>query len=261
MPTVETVHRRSLERGMIMESTPPTLPPTTGDSDTGSPITDQVKQGSQQALQQTQQTAGQVAGQAKDQARSMFETQKGQVTDQASKISQALRQSGENLQSQNVGPAATALSTAADRLDGFSSYLQGRTADQLVQEAESFARRNSAVFLGSAFALGLVAARFLKSSVPSSGSSSSRYGGQQYGGQQYGGQYGAGAYDSGYQSQGTYSAGAAPNQYDDISGPGTTPDDLSGGLAGHGADFMTDDPTVEVESGVRTTDGTSSRSR
>ena len=245
-----------------MEGTPTTLPPNIGDSDSGSPITDQVKQGSQQALQQTQQTAGQVAGQAKDQARSMFETQKGQVTDQASKISQALRQSGENLQSQNVGPAATVLNTAADRLDGFSSYLQGRNADQLVQEAESFARRNSAVFLGGAFTLGLLAARFLKSSVPSSSSSGSRYGGQRYGGQQYGGQqYGAGTYDYGYQSQGTFSSGAAPHQYDDVSGPGTTPDDLSVGLAGHGADFMTDDPTVEVESGVRTTDGTSSRSR
>ena len=241
-----------------MKGTPPTPPLNSGDSDTGKPITDQVKQGSQQALQQTQQTAGQVAGQAKDQARSMFETQKGQVTDQASKISQALRQSGENLQTQNVGPAATVLSTAADRLDGFSSYLQGRNADQLVQEAESFARRNSAVFLGGAFTLGLLAARFLKSSVPSSG-----YSGSRYGGQQYGGQYGAGrsTYDRGYQSQGTYSSGAAPSQYDDISGPGTTPDDLSPGFAGHGADFMTDDPTVEVESGMRTTDGTSSRSR
>jgi len=241
-----------------MKGTPPTPPLNSGDSDTGNPITGQVKQGSQQALQQTQQTAGQVAGQAKDQARSMFETQKGQVTDQASKISQALRQSGENLQTQNVGPAATVLSTAADRLDGFSSYLQGRNADQLVQEAESFARRNSAVFLGGAFTLGLLAARFLKSSVPSSG-----YSGSRYGGQQYGGQYGAGrsTYDRGYQSQGTYSSGAAPSQYDDISGPGTTPDDLSPGFAGHGADFMTDDPTVEVESGMRTTDGTSSRSR
>ncbi len=235
-----------------MESTPPTLPPNSGDSDTGSPLTDQVKQGSQQALQQTQQTAGQVAGQAKDQARSMFETQKGQITDQASKISQALRQGGENLQTQNVGPAATVLNTAAERLDGFSSYLQGRNADQLVQEAESFARRNSAVFLGGAFALGLLAARFLKSSAPSSGYSSSRYGGQRYG---------ASSYDYGYQSQGTYSSGAAPHQYDDTSGPGTTPDDLSVGLAGHGADFMTDDPTVEAESGLRTTDGTSSRSR
>lgn len=241
-----------------MKGTPPTPPLNSGDSDTGNPITDQVKQGSQQALQQTQQTAGQVAGQAKDQARSMFETQKGQVTDQASKISQALRQSGENLQTQNVGPAATVLSTAADRLDGFSSYLQGRNADQLVQEAASFARRNSAVFLGGAFTLGLLAARFLKSSVPSSG-----YSGSRYGGQQYGGQYGAGrsTYDRGYQSQGTYSSGAAPSRYDDISGPGTTPDDLSPGFAGHGADFMTDDPTVEVESGMRTTDGTSSRSR
>jgi len=133
-----------------MEGTPPTLPPNSGDSDTGSPLTDQVKQGSQQALQQTQQTAGQVAGQAKDQARSMFETQKGQITDQASKISQALRQGGENLQTQNVGPAATVLNTAAERLDGFSSYLQGRNADQLVQEAESFARRNSAGAAGRA---------------------------------------------------------------------------------------------------------------
>jgi len=253
---------------MIMKGTPPTPPSNSGDSDSESPITDQVKQGSQQALQQTQQTAGQVAGQAKNQARSMFETQKGQVTDQATKIAQALRQSGENLDAQNVGPAATVLSTAATRLDGFSGYLQARNADQLVREAENFARRNSSAFLGSAFTLGLLAARFFKSSVPSSSYRGSQYSGQQYGGsrygdQQYGGQqYGsAGTYDYGYQSQGTYSSGAVSNQYDDISGPGTTPDDLSLRSTGHGDDFMTDDPTVELESGTRTTDGTSSRSR
>jgi hypothetical protein len=60
------------------------------------------------------------------------------------------------------------LATGADRLaettERLATNLEGKDLDQIVDEVEQFARRQTALFLGGAFALGLVAARFLKSS-------------------------------------------------------------------------------------------------
>jgi hypothetical protein len=47
-----------------------------------------------------------------------------------------------------------------------SGYLEARDIQDLVGEAESLARRSPALFLGGAFTLGVLAARFLKSSSP-----------------------------------------------------------------------------------------------
>jgi hypothetical protein len=49
-----------------------------------------------------------------------------------------------------------------------AGYLTARDVDQLVSEAEAFARRQLAAFLGGAFALGFLVSRFLKSSSPQS---------------------------------------------------------------------------------------------
>jgi hypothetical protein len=53
---------------------------------------------------------------------------------------------------------------AAERVERVSGYLREKDIDQLVREAEDFARRQPALFLGGAFALGVLGARFLKSS-------------------------------------------------------------------------------------------------
>jgi hypothetical protein len=51
-------------------------------------------------------------------------------------------------------------------LERFSGYLSEREVGDLVYEAEDYARRHSAYFVGGAFLLGLLGARFLKSSTP-----------------------------------------------------------------------------------------------
>jgi hypothetical protein len=45
-----------------------------------------------------------------------------------------------------------------------SNYLQNTDVSEMVDRTEEFARRRPALFLGGAFALGLLGARFLKSS-------------------------------------------------------------------------------------------------
>jgi hypothetical protein len=54
----------------------------------------------------------------------------------------------------------------ADKVEQLSSYLDRKEVGELIHDIEYFARRNPALFIGGAFALGLLGARFLKSSSP-----------------------------------------------------------------------------------------------
>ncbi len=137
----------------------------------------QAKQKAKQTAGKAQQKAGELAGQAKQKAQSQVETQKSRATDQLGHVVKALRQTGDNLRSEEQEKMATYTDKAADQVESISGYLEGRSPQELMQETERFARRDPALFIGGAFALGILGARFLKSSSPSgsgaSGSSSS----------------------------------------------------------------------------------------
>jgi len=61
---------------------------------------------------------------------------------------------------------------AADRVRQLSDYLRRHEVEDLMDDVEDFARRQPALVLGGAFALGVLTARFLKSSGSSSGRTS-----------------------------------------------------------------------------------------
>jgi hypothetical protein len=75
----------------------------------------------------------------------------------------ALRESSRHLQGQNA-TMATYVDGAASQLERFTGGIRERDLNQMVRDVEMFARQRPAIFLGSAFALGLAMARFLKSS-------------------------------------------------------------------------------------------------
>ena len=77
-----------------------------------------------------------------------------------------MRQMGDNLrQNEQTSGYAQYVHQAADQIDRFSGYLQNREPRQIMSDAENWARRNPALVLGGAFALGLLASRFLKSGM------------------------------------------------------------------------------------------------
>jgi hypothetical protein len=57
---------------------------------------------------------------------------------------------------------------------GVTAYLEEHDLEDLVYEAEDFARRKPELFVGGAFTLGLLAARFMKSTAPSRENTRSR---------------------------------------------------------------------------------------
>jgi hypothetical protein len=195
---------------------------------TGGDAVQQAKDKAGEVVDQAQQKTGEVVDQAKQQAASQLSVQKDRAAEGLGSVADALRQTSQQLQQQQAaGPIGDYAARAADQIDRFSTYLQHRDVNQIVGEVERFARREPVLFLGGAFALGALAARFLKSS-----SDQARM--QEYGGQggQYGQYYGRSA-TSGY--SGSYSGGAgygAGSSYSAGSGYGAG---SGSGAGGYGA--------------------------
>lgn len=115
-------------------------------------------------VQQTQQMAGRVADQARDQVKSQLTNQKERATGGLEGVAEALRETGEHLRGRDQAAVSQYAEKAAELVEGVSGYLREKNIDQLLGEVERFARRQAALFVGGAFALGFLASRFMKSS-------------------------------------------------------------------------------------------------
>ncbi len=148
----------------------------TDDNTDGTSTVSAVSDTAKQAASQAKDAASNVLGQAKEQAASRIDQQRQSLASGIQAVANAFRSMGEDLRNKQEGPVAQYGAEIGQAIGGqverLGSYLQGRDVHQLITEAEDFARRSPAVFLGSAFVLGLAASRFLKSSRPASSSSS-----------------------------------------------------------------------------------------
>jgi hypothetical protein len=116
--------------------------------------------------------AGQAVDKAKDMAMSQLSGQKAKAADAVSSMAESLRKAGEGLeQSQSPLPVHQYVNRAAEQLEQLGSFLNEKEMTEVIGEVENFARRQPALFLGAAFAAGLVAARFLRSSGSGGGMS------------------------------------------------------------------------------------------
>jgi hypothetical protein len=139
-----------------------------------------MEQGSNQT-----QSAG-LMNKLKEGAVSQLNTQKDRATQGIGSVASAVRQSTQKLRDERHETIAQYVEQAATELDRFASNLKNKDAPALLDDAQRFARRNPAVFIGAAFAIGIAAARFLKSS--GDGATDSRRGDY---GDLHGGQYGS----------------------------------------------------------------------
>jgi len=118
----------------------------------------------------TKEAAGEMMGQIRQQAGSRFDDQKQAAAAGLASLAGAVRQMGEGLKQQDQGPipqfAAEYGQVIANQVERLSGYLREKDLHEVVQDVESFARRQPAYFLAGAFLLGLAGSRFLKSSRP-----------------------------------------------------------------------------------------------
>jgi hypothetical protein len=105
-------------------------------------------------------------GRVRERANAQITTQKDRATDGLGTIAQAVRRSTQELRGGSHDTLAEYVEQAADQLERLSTHLKSKDVGELLHDAQRLARRRPVVFIGSAFALGLIGARFLKSSRP-----------------------------------------------------------------------------------------------
>jgi hypothetical protein len=164
----------------------------------------------------------------------------GQMTragDVLQSVAQAIRKTGDQLR-QDQPQVAGFADTAAGQVEQFACSIRSSSPSDMIAEAEQFARRQPAVFLGGALLLGAVAARFLKASPQAgSGMSAGYRGSTDYGTRDYGsGDYVGGRYmgygtgseamsgSDAYGSAGTYGTAGAYGSGGGYGAAGTTID-------------------------------------
>jgi hypothetical protein len=152
---------------------------------------DAVKEKASDALGTAQQAISQKAEEAKQKGMSQLAQRKSQAADSLTDVSQAVTQVGTQLRQSNHESLARYADMATEQVDRVASYLRGRDAGEILDEVQDFARRQPALILGGAFVLGVIGARFFKSSAPQSGGRgapgyrSGRYGSADVYSQQY----------------------------------------------------------------------------
>ena len=124
--------------------------------------------GSESMVEQAKQTVADVADQAKTQATQRVQSTVAQGKDRTARtlgaVAESLRSAGNDLRGRDEGMISQFIDRAADRASQIADHLNNRDPNALLDDVENFARREPAMFLGGAFVLGLVAARFIKSS-------------------------------------------------------------------------------------------------
>jgi hypothetical protein len=109
--------------------------------------------------------------QARDSAGTSLNQSRHQAADRITGIAEAVRGTSERLRSDNQAGVANLTDSLADQVERLSSYLRDRDLSEFRHDVESFARRQPAVAVGVALALGMLGARFIKSSQRQGGSS------------------------------------------------------------------------------------------
>jgi len=132
-------------------------------------VTDTAKDAFDKAKESAGTVATEAIGQVKDKAASVLDGQKTNLASGVASVADSIRQVGENLSNSNEDNQVAALAgkygdNLAAQIEKFSSYIDDKEIKELVKDVEQFARRNPLLFVGGAFALGVLAARFLKSS-------------------------------------------------------------------------------------------------
>jgi uncharacterized protein YjbJ (UPF0337 family) len=197
-------------------------------SDATRQVTGQVKETVGQVADQAQQAAGQVVDQARQQASARLVGQKDRAAEGLTSVAHALRQTSQQLRAQDQQAVTGYIESAASQVERMSNYLKQNDLGGLIDDVEQFARRQPALFLGGTFVLGLLGARFLKSSRPTTGGRGGYPGSTALAQRQPGYQGGVGTrfsnaganYGAGMRSESSSTSGRATTQpYSSRSGP------------------------------------------
>jgi ElaB/YqjD/DUF883 family membrane-anchored ribosome-binding protein len=107
--------------------------------------------------------------QARDSATSSLTQSRHQAAERLDGIANAMRTTSEHLRTENEPRVADLTESLAAQADRLSSYLRDRDFRGVQDDLERLARQRPAIAIGAALAVGMLAARFFKSSQRTDG--------------------------------------------------------------------------------------------
>jgi ElaB/YqjD/DUF883 family membrane-anchored ribosome-binding protein len=135
-------------------------------TDTSTSVTQTVRDEGKSAGESVQDTAAQAKEQGARKLQSELDQRTTQAGAEARKLAAALRRSGADLGEDEGSEVATRVASGvADRMERLGSYLENARGEELLHDAERFARRMPWVVAGAAAAAGFAVSRFLKASA------------------------------------------------------------------------------------------------
>lgn len=193
--------RNSSSTGTTRETERGSIAPGSARGATASTAQQNSERTSPPAWQQSERASGSesqsrsgIVDTVRERAAAQLTTQKDRALDGLGGVADAVRKTTQSLREQQHETLAGYVEQAADQIERFSRNLKNKDVGELVRDAQGLARRQPALFVGSAFAIGLLGARFFKSSSPDRGtyasgtyrsyrtdSERSAYGGTTYG--------------------------------------------------------------------------------
>lgn len=132
----------------------------------GSPESRQIDLG--EVKQRVMQAGDRMKERVKDSARTALDTRKENAAETLTDVAHALHRAADQLHEGHRDAIGEYADKAAQRVERFCSTLRDKDMESLVHDAEDLARSKPGFFLGGAVTLGFLAARFIKSSSPSS---------------------------------------------------------------------------------------------
>ena len=124
-------------------------------------VTDSVREAREQVTTQVREHVGT----AKDSATRMVDERKRTLTDSVQALASAFEAAATSLNDGNQARLADWTRELSGRARRIASYLEEQDTRGLVTDLEGTAKQNPTAFLGTSFAAGLAAGRFLRSSV------------------------------------------------------------------------------------------------
>ena len=128
-------------------------------------VVERTKEMGKEAAEQGLEKAKEAGGQTRDYFSRQLDERSTQAGQQVSSLSESLSRFGSQLRDEGQAGQAKMAEGVAERIGRLSSYLEEGNGDRFLRDLEDVTRRRPWAVAAGAFAVGLVASRFLKASA------------------------------------------------------------------------------------------------
>lgn len=135
------------------------------DGSAAADLGDEAAERARATLDHAREDARALVDRARESAMSALDQQKAEAANQIAGVSKALQATADALKDQDLGPIAVYVGRAAESLGSMADALNEQDLPTLLKRTRKMARRQPALFVGGAFAVGFGLARFLKTSA------------------------------------------------------------------------------------------------